>query len=234
MTATAQGARAQLKAALERGMNVNFVPHGDLADYRPKRRSAVLILFGALDAVPAHAPSLDRAELPVPPELDVLLTRRGDHMRHHPGEIAFPGGGVEPDDESLAATALREAAEETNLDPSGIEVLGALPSLPLPVSDNLVTPIVGWWRLPSAVEADRTESVQVMRVPVAELLDPAARGTSVLRRGPEVYRAAAFRLEPHFGSHTVWGFTGMLLSSVFDNVGWSVPWDRSREFDVSK
>lgn len=198
------------------------------------RRSAVLILFGALDDIPAVS-----ATTSVAPELDVLLTRRSDTMRHHPGQIAFPGGGVEPGDRDAAATALREAAEETGLDPTGIDILGELPPIHVEVSNNLVTPVVGWWRLPSEVAADHSESVEVFRVPVAELLSPEMRGTSVLRisdlpQSPLVHRGAAFELTPRFGRRIVWGFTGMLLGQVFRDVGWEIPWDRSREFHIER
>lgn len=228
MARTVEEAREELRSAVENGFGIGFRP--PIPGAAPSvRRSAVLILFGALDDVPAEADSVST----VPAALDLLLTRRADTMRHHAGQIAFPGGGVEPEDADTAATALREAAEETGLDPAGVEVLGALPEIDVPVSGNLVTPIVGWWRLPSEVAADRTESVEVFRVPVAELLDPAARGSSRLILPNRVHRGAAFQLDARFGGHVVWGFTGMLLSSVFDGVGWTVPWDTRREFVVT-
>lgn len=232
MAETIQGSRQELLSAVTRGFDVSMrTPVRATAP--SSRRSSVLILFGALDDVPASRSSVGT----VPPALDVLLTRRADTMRHHPGQIAFPGGGTEPEDADAAATALREAAEETGLDPAGIEVLGVLPELDVPVSGNLVTPVIGWWRLPSEVAADHTESVEVFRVPVAELLDPAARGNSVLRMpggaGQVMHRGAAFKLDARFGGRIVWGFTGMLLSRVFEGVGWTVPWSGDREFDVT-
>lgn len=229
MANTAVEARRQLAAALAKGFDHGISPQTTTTLRRELRHSAVLILFGPLDDVPA----MPNGELAVSSELDVLLTRRADHMRHHPGQIAFPGGGVDPGDANLAETALREAAEETGLDPSGVEIIGSMPAIHIPVSNNLVTPVIGWWHLPSPVAADRSESVEVFRVPVAELLRPAARGTSVLQRGVHTFRGAGFQLGPQFGGHTVWGFTGMLLSSIFDAVGWSEPWDRSREFTIT-
>ncbi len=230
MVKPADEARRELAAAVSRGFHIDYIPQSDRAFDPSVRRSAVLILFGALDRVPAEC----EEPVDVPAELDVLLTRRADGMRHHPGQIAFPGGGVEPSDRGLAETALREAEEETGLDPSGIDVLGSLPPIHIPVSNNLVTPVVGWWRLPSPVEADRSESVEVYRVPVAELLRPSARGTSVLRYERSTFTGAAFELSPRFGGHIVWGFTGMLMSSIFEGVGWAQPWNREREFPITR
>ena len=228
MTQSEAEARQQLKDAVDRGFGINFEPPFPSATGE-LRRSAVLILFGALDRVPAH-PS---AGEPVPAALDVLLTRRAPRMRHHAGQIAFPGGGVEPEDPDITVTALREAEEETGLDPAGVEILGTLPEIHVPVSRNLVTPVIGWWQRPSDIAADTTESVEVFRVPVAELLDPAARGHSVLKREGLSHRGAAFALGDRFGGHVVWGLTGMLLASVFDGVGWSVPWEPGADFPVT-
>ena len=224
--------RDQLEFALARGFEWPLdaqhypAPRGDV------RHSAVLILFGELDRVPAEGSA--RCATLVPPELDVLLLRRSDGMRNHAGQIAFPGGGVEAGDADRAATALREAHEETGLNPSGVDVLGLLPESHIPVSNHLVTPVLGWWRLPSEVAADLTESVEVFRVPVAELLDPAERGTSVLRYEGRSYRGPAFRLGPQFGGHLVWGFTAILLDRIFDALDWAEPWDRSRIFEVAR
>lgn len=229
--ATAHTARAELSAAAARGVDLSFRPQGDLAA-QARRHSAVLMLFGDLDgAQMSGAPSAPA--LRMTPDIDVLLTRRGDHMRQHPGQIAFPGGGVEPGDlGNPAVTALREATEETGLNPGGVEILGAVAPLLIPVSNNLVTPVLSWWRAPSPVAPDQNESVAVMRVPLKELLDPAARGTSVLTRGATSYRGAAFQLPARFGGHLVWGFTGMVLAKLFDELGWGEEWDRTREFAV--
>lgn len=191
------------------------------------RSSAVLMLFGVLDQVPA-----ERQALGVPEDLDLLLIMRSHGLRNHAGQVAFPGGGVDPTDADVIATALREANEETGLDPTGVDVLGTLPEAHIPVSNYLVTPVVGWWRLPSDVVADHSESVEVFRVPVADLLDPAARGTAVLSRGRETFRSPAFRLGQQFGGHVVWGFTGMLLSGMFEALGWGGEWPREREFEI--
>jgi 8-oxo-dGTP pyrophosphatase MutT (NUDIX family) len=187
---------------------------------RPVRASAVLVLLGVLDDVPAAA---DRPA--VPADLDVLLTRRSPTLRHHPGQVSFPGGGIDATDAGPEAAALREAREETGLDPAGVRVLGTLPPLPVTASRNLVTPVLGWWDRPSAVAAaDPAETVDVFRVPVADLVDPGRRVTAVLRHGGHEYRGPAFEVS----GVVVWGFTAFVLDRLLDALGWAEPWDAGR------
>lgn len=220
MRETVEEALQDLREVATRGAPLGLTPPTGRSG-EGQRRSAVLMLFGTLDDVP--------------PNLDVLLIRRSDGSSHHAGQIAFPGGGMDPEDRGdPAVTALREAAEETSLDPHGIEVLGAFPDAHLPVSANLVTPVLGWWRLPSDVAADHAESVEVFRVPVAELLNPAARGATRIRFEGRVYSGPAFCLSERFGGRIVWGFTGILLSTLFDQLGWAEPWSSEQLFDVGE
>ncbi|MCV2396329.1 CoA pyrophosphatase [Actinotalea sp. M2MS4P-6] len=207
--------RDQLAALVERGVGWPPIP-GDRSTLRP---AAVLVLLGALDATPARHTSPV-----VPADLDVLLVARSDELTHHPGQIAFPGGRVDPEDDGPVAAALREAREETGLDPEGVEVLGALAPLPLPVSRHLVTPVLGWWHRPSTVGVvDRRESTEVFRAPVADLVDPRRRGVVQARR-PPTFRTPAFELD----GHLVWGFTAIVLDTLLAELGWAEPWDRER------
>ena len=121
--------------------------------------------------------------------------------------------------------ALREAEEETGVDPSGVEVLGALPELALPRGNFLVTPVLAWWASPSPVRVvDYGESAQVFRVPVRDLLDPENRTMAAVTRMNQTFQSPAFNVN----SLVVWGFTGMILNELFDQLGWAVPWDRTR------
>lgn len=191
------------------------------ADEATYRKAAVLMLFGALDNVPA----ISNKPL-VSADLDVLLIERAATLNDHPGQVAFPGGGVDATDDSIVAAALREGQEETGLDPSGVEILGTLPEVPLEVSNFMVTPVVGWWARQSPVDVvDFGESAQVFRVPVRDLLDPENRFTAVLKRGRQTYRGPAFAVN----GVIVWGFTAGILNYVFQELGWSVPWDEQRE-----
>ena len=214
--------RAELAALCERGLDWGTGRSRDLPDRSSARRAAVLVLFGVLDAVPADASvGSDR----VPRDLDVLLLRRASTLGSHPGQIAFPGGRLEASDAGPVAAALREAVEETGLDVAGLEPLGTLPAMPVPVSNHLVTPVPAWWTRPSQVAAmDHAETVDVFRVPVADLLDPANRANTVHTVGGTDYRAPAFTV----GDRLVWGFTAIVLSRMFDELGWAEPWDHGR------
>jgi len=170
------------------------------------RESAVLLLFGEAEAG----------------KPDVLLIERAHTLRSHAGQPAFPGGGVEPGDGGPVAAALREAAEETGLDPSGVDVLAVLPKLWLPPSSHLVTPVLAWWRAPTPVyAADPGEVASVHRVRLDDLVDPDNR---LVVRHPSGYAGPAFAVN----GLVVWGFTAGILSAVLDAAGMSRPWDRSR------
>lgn len=211
--------REQLAALAARGVRWPAIPGQRLAGLRP---AAVLVLLGVLDDSPAHHPSAA-----VPADLDVLLVARSDELTHHPGQVAFPGGRLDPEDDGPVAAALREAREETGLDPSGVDVLGTLAPLPLPVSRHLVTPVLAWWATPSTVGVvDHRESTDVFRAPVADLVDPALRGVVASRR-PPTFRTPAFEVS----GRVVWGFTAIVLDTLLDALGWAEDWDRTRVLD---
>lgn len=215
---TLRGARAELIAAARRssGWAAPFPPVVGSA-----HAASVLVLFGKLDSIPARTD-----ELTVAGDLDVLLQRRAATLSSHPGQVSFPGGRREEQDADAVATALREAQEETGLDPAGVEVLATLSELPLAASNHRVTPVLGWWRSPSRVVAvDHAETVEVFRVPVAQLLDPSIRFTSTITRMGRTWKGPAFDVD----GTIVWGFTAMVLDGLFDAAGWTRPWDRSVE-----
>lgn len=177
----------------------------DLSRHAPPgaggRESAVLVLFGAGPAGP-----------------DVLLIERARELRRHPGQPAFPGGRVDPEDAGPVAAALREAAEETGLDPGGVDVVTTLPRLFIPVSGFAITPVLAYWRAPSPVRVvDPGEVASVHRVPVAELVDPRHR---LQVRHPSGYVGPAFRVR----GLLVWGFTAGLLDRLLRLGGWEQPW----------
>ena len=176
---------------------------------RGGRQAAVLIAFTA------------EAEGP-----RVVLIEKTGHLRKHAGQVAFPGGGVEPDDVSVVAAALREADEEVGLDPEAVRVLGVLPDAHVRASGFDVAPVVAWWRTPTwLAPADTHEIESVHVVPVRTLVDPVNRVTYVHPLG---IRGPAFLV----GDLFIWGFTGHLLDFVLEAAGWALPWDVAREESI--
>ena len=166
------------------------------------RRSAVLVLFG------------DAARGP-----DLLYIQRSQGLRRHPGQPAFPGGKIEASDDGPIAAALREAVEETGLDPAGVDVLTRLPEMFIARSEFRVVPVLGWWRTPSAVRpTDIGEVAAVERIGVAELADPANR---LMMRFPGGRSGPAFSIGPML----IWGFTALLTDRLLALSGFERPWD---------
>ncbi|MAP62479.1 MAG: coenzyme A pyrophosphatase [Microbacterium sp.] len=229
---SARSARAELAAvAAGRGSDLDRSALRSLPRAPGSRRAAVLMLFGVLDDLPSDHDAHDAA---VSADLDVLLLARATTLSSHAGQIAFPGGRVDPGDTGPVDAALREAREETGLDPAGVDVLGVLEEVPLAYSRHLVRPVLGWWRNPSPVRVvDERESSDVFRVPVADLLDAERRGTVSMRREGQSWRGPAFVVPHADGEHLVWGFTAMLLDRLFDRLGWTEPWDQDREFPLT-
>jgi 8-oxo-dGTP pyrophosphatase MutT (NUDIX family) len=174
------------------------------------RPSAVLLLFGETGGEP-----------------DLLIVQRSPYLRRHAGQPAFPGGAMEPADGGPVGAALREAAEEAGVDPAGVEVLAVLPELFIPRSGFRVTPVLAWWRRPSPlVAASDGEIVSAVRVPLADLADPANRLTIRLPNG--VTAGPAFRVH----GMLVWGFTAAIVDRLIALGGWERPWDAGRLEDL--
>lgn len=175
------------------------------------RQSAVLILFGDGERGP-----------------ELLLMERSSSLRSHAGQPSFPGGALDPEDgdplgDGPLYAALREAEEETGLDPSGVQLFGVLPKLYIPVSGFVVTPVLGWWRMRTPVGVvDPNETARVFTVPVADLTHPDNRATTV---HPSGYQGPAFLVE----SALVWGFTAGVIDRLLHFAGWERPWDRAKQ-----
>ncbi|WP_406729731.1 CoA pyrophosphatase [Streptomyces sp. GD-15H] len=200
---------------------VETVAPGQLSRFLPPangagRQSAVLVLFGE----GAYGPEL-------------LLMERSTALRSHAGQPAFPGGALDPEDGDPLAdgplwAALREAEEETGLDPAGVQLFGVLPKLYIPVSGFVVTPVLGWWRVPSPVGVvDPNETARVFTVPVADLTNPDNRATAV---HPSGHQGPAFLVE----SALVWGFTAGVIDRLLHYAGWERPWDRDKRVPLDQ
>ncbi len=142
----------------------------------------------------------------------VLLMRRREDGHAHSGQVSFPGGKHEPEDETLLMTALRETQEEVGIDPVHIDVLGPLSPLYIPVSNFHVFPFVGFARTRPTVSLSVDEVSYIIEAPLAWLTDdnnkittnvtsPAVPG---LIRNVKAYQLA--------DGGIVWGATAMMLS----------------------
>lgn len=142
----------------------------------------------------------------------IIFQKRTDDVRDHKGQISFPGGAMDPGDESVLLTALRETHEEIGVDPGHIDVLGRLDDM-VTVSNFLVTPFVGWldqfpyeWRF-----SDR-EVAYLLEVPLAYLQDPAN-----LVPDRRVINGREYTFQSYvFGDDLIWGATARMLGNFLD------------------
>jgi 8-oxo-dGTP pyrophosphatase MutT (NUDIX family) len=140
--------------------------------------------------------------------LTVLLTQRTAHLRDHAGQVSFPGGRMEPEDDSPVATALRESREEVGIEPGQVEVLITLPEY-FTSTGFRVTPVVGLVTPPLNLRLDDFEVADVFEPPLSFLLDPANYRRHQIERDGVAHRYWAVPWQEHF----IWGATaGMLVS----------------------
>ncbi|WP_073331866.1 CoA pyrophosphatase [Wenxinia saemankumensis] len=150
---------------------------------------------------------------PGPAGLELILTRRSAALRHHPGQIAFPGGKQDPGDATVIDAALREAEEEVGLPRGAARILGTLPPHRT-VTGFHVTPVVGWVPAPFAELAEPDEVDEIFRVPFAFVTDPAnfrveARSWNGTRRH--------YYVAPR-GPWYIWGATARMLRGLAERV----------------
>jgi 8-oxo-dGTP pyrophosphatase MutT (NUDIX family) len=139
-------------------------------------------------------------------EMTILLTRRTDHLKDHPGQIGFPGGRVEPGDEGPIQTALREAHEEIGLSKDQVQVIGYLEPHAV-VTGFAVTPIVGFIEPATDRKLDEFEVAEAFEVPLAFFLNDAN-----LRRSVRRYRELEVPLfEYQYQDRRIWGATAQMI-----------------------
>jgi 8-oxo-dGTP pyrophosphatase MutT (NUDIX family) len=144
--------------------------------------------------------------------LHVVLTRRRSDMRRHAGEIAFPGGRSDPEDDSPTATALREAHEEVGLPPHNVEILGALSPVGTFVTGFAVYPVVGWVEHPGEWQLSPREVDVVLELALDDLRAGYERRRLVRRGVP--FTTDAYVVD----DHVVWGATGRMLTELLERL----------------
>ncbi len=168
----------------------------------------------------------------LPDDADLLLTVRASTLRHHAGQAAFPGGASDPGDDGPVFTALREANEETGIDPTRLQPLLTLDRMFIPPSGFHVVPVLAYSPDPGPVAVvDPAETAIVARVPVRAFINPENRLMVYRQQNTRRFAGPAFLLNQML----VWGFTGQVISAMLDVAGWAEPWntDDVRELDAA-
>ncbi|MCZ4255785.1 CoA pyrophosphatase [Sulfitobacter sp. PR48] len=138
--------------------------------------------------------------------LELLLTKRSSALKHHPGQIAFPGGKQDPGDADSIAAALREAHEEIGLPPENVEVLGTLPVHDT-VTSFAVTPVIGLIRDRFDIRPEPGEVAEVFSVPLSHVLDPA----NYLVQSRRWRGSLRHYFTVPYGPYYIWGATARML-----------------------
>ncbi|MDY3128304.1 MAG: CoA pyrophosphatase [Corynebacterium sp.] len=148
----------------------------------------------------------------------VLLTHRSPHLRSHSGQIAFPGGRVDPPDLNMVDTALRESWEETGLDRDEIIPLKDIGTVPIPFRGIEVNVVLAYWPQPGQVGVINVEEADdVFIYPVAKLLALENQLTVAI----DEWQGKAFRCNDYI----IWGFTAAVLVAIFHTAGWIKKWE---------
>ena len=185
LTASLPGGEAQSRMA-PKALPAQQTPRSDL----PKPSAVLLLLY------PAAA------------GLSLLLTERSQAVTHHKGQISLPGGRVEEGDDSLWHTALREAWEETGVNPDSVAMLGALTPLYIAGSHFHVHPFVGTTATTADWQPHPPEVTALLEMPLAHLMAPESKRLDQ-RPLPEGMRQVPYY---DLDGRVIWGATAMILS----------------------
>ena len=145
-------------------------------------------------------------------ELDILFTKRPSQMVYHAGEVCFVGGSSDPSDESLLATALREAQEEMGISADDIEVLGTLDKERPKTTPFVIQPFVGLLQAPYKFRPNASEIAEVLMVPLAAVQNPENFREEAWLRDGELERERYFA----YGPHLIWGATARMLGQFLN------------------
>jgi 8-oxo-dGTP pyrophosphatase MutT (NUDIX family) len=188
----------RLRTALEAGSDAELLV-GDLAELREQASVQAAVLIAVTDR----------------PEPGVILTVRREHLRTHAGQIAFPGGRIDPGEDAIAA-ALREAHEEILLDPKAVELVGAIEPYHT-VTGYVVTPVIGVIPPDLPLEPHEHEVADWFEAPLGFLLEPAnQQRRSALFQGRERHY-----YEIDWNGRRIWGATAAMIVNLSRRLKWS-------------
>jgi 8-oxo-dGTP pyrophosphatase MutT (NUDIX family) len=140
----------------------------------------------------------------------ILFIKRSQQVAHHKGEISFPGGVCEKDDEGIEKTALREALEEVGIQPQDVVVLGMVDDMETVSTRYRVTPVVGVIPYPYAFSISADEVDEIIIIPVSQLLDGHnGRKEPIVRQG-KTYTGSVY----HYKDYVIWGATARIVKNV--------------------
>jgi 8-oxo-dGTP pyrophosphatase MutT (NUDIX family) len=181
---------------------------GDYGDHRFNPELREMILGAKLRDAAVLVPVVDHAD-----GATLILTQRTEKLRHHSGQVAFPGGSIDPADASAEAAALRETEEEIGLDRGFIDIVGRLPDY-VSGSGFRVAPVLGVVRPGFLLTLNEDEVDDVFEVPLSFLIDPANHAhKSRIWQG----RERTFYEMP-YGDHYIWGLTAGILRTLYERL----------------
>jgi 8-oxo-dGTP pyrophosphatase MutT (NUDIX family) len=169
------------------------MPENVVEALRPKLRPAGVLV-----------PIIERGQA-----LSVLLTERSEELKHHAGQVSFPGGGMESHDVDIAATALRETHEEVGIHPSEVDIAGYLEPTAT-ITGFAVTTVIGFVQPTFQLTPDPTEVSHAFEVPLEFLMDHDNAEYSEREFGGSMVPVVSFQ----FGEHTIWGATAGIIISL--------------------
>lgn len=143
--------------------------------------------------------------------MDVVLTKRSEKMRKHSGEVSFPGGRMEEDDDDLIQTALRESEEEIALRPTDVKVYGALMQMPT-VTGYEVSVYVGEFDQPYELRPNPDEIATIIEAPLTDFVDDELHRQEEIEWGGRRFPMHYFDIQ----GHNVWGATAYMLVELMD------------------
>jgi 8-oxo-dGTP pyrophosphatase MutT (NUDIX family) len=194
----------RLRAAIDRGPHENF-DYGDhrfnpghprVTGPRTLRDAAVLI------------PVVDRG-----PEASVILTKRAEHLTSHSGQVAFPGGRIDPTDASPEAAALREAEEEIGLDAGHVEIVGRMPDY-VSGSGYRIAPVLSIVRPGFRLSINAHEVDTAFEVPLRFLMDPANHTRNSRKFDEQVW----VYYDMPYGGQRIWGVTAGIIRTLYERL----------------